>query len=433
MSTLLTSTPGQTPEFAGISHSVKNNGRTLGAGDERTSVLLVDDEEVIIEELAELLDDEGYRAISTTDPFDVMRLLEENPDISVVVSDIRMPGLDGLSLSRKIIETITDRDIGIIVLTGHAGMNEAIQALQVGIEDFLTKPVSADHLLHTVARVAELNRLRAQERDFKTRLEIEVINKTKEAWKLSHDLAQANEQLLLNNSQLESANKLKDEFLGMISHELNTPLNAVIGFSQMIASRFEKAGDGDGVELASLITTSGEHMHRNIQDILLMVSLQAKTFNPLEQNVTTIDLLQSVADRTKEQAETSNIKIKIDMAKDADVLIADAQMLARAVEVLVHNAILFSPNGGEVTLSAVNVGGKIQLSIRDHGPGMSDEKLTRALEMLTQGDGSLTRHHSGMGLGIPLAKGLTEAMGGIFEIKSGPQIGTEAILTFPSV
>ncbi|MDH5189177.1 MAG: HAMP domain-containing histidine kinase, partial [Rhodospirillaceae bacterium] len=202
---------------------------------------------------------------------------------------------------------------------------------------------------------------------------------------------------------------------------------------QMIASRFEKAGDGDGVELASLITTSGEHMHRNIQDILLMVSLQAKTFDPLEQNVTTIDLLQSVADRTKEQAETSNIKIKIDMAKDADVLIADAQMLARAVEVLVHNAILFSPNGGEVTLSAVNVGGKIQLSIRDHGPGMSDEKLTRALEMLTQGDGSLTRHHSGMGLGIPLAKGLTEAMGGIFEIKSGPQIGTEAILTFPSV
>lgn len=413
-----------------ISHSANKDAMGLVTGGEKIGVLLIDDEKTILEELEELLDDEGYRVLLTTDPFAAISLLEKNPDIGVVVSDIRMPGLDGLSLSGKIMQSITDREIGIIVLTGHAGMSEAIQALHIGVEDFLTKPVSSDHLLHTVARVAELNRLRTHERDFKTKLEIEVINKTQEAWKLSKNLAVANERLTINNRQLEKANNLKHEFLGMISHEFNTPLNAIIGFSQMIADRFAKAGDSDGVELSSLITSSGEHMYRNINDILLMVSLQAKTFEPLVQNVATNDLLQSAASRISKIAKESKVNFKIDVAKDAESLIADAQAIARAVDVLVHNAVLFSPDGADVLLSASNDNGCVRILIKDNGPGMSDEKLARALELLVQGDGSLTRHHGGMGLGIPLAKGLTEVMGGTFELKSSSGNGTSAILTF---
>ena len=198
-------------------------------------VLIVDDEPDIVEEVVEQLDDEGFDCVFAYNAAEAMDIVGKDSDIGVIITDIRMPGMDGLEMARKLKdEAGSSRDLYVIVVTGHAGMAEAIEALQLGAEDFLTKPISPNHLVHSVRRAEEMIQLRGNERLFQLHLEQQVQEKTADIRGLADELAEQNALLEKQNQELSIVGKLKDEFLQMMSHELNTPLNAIVGFAQLM-------------------------------------------------------------------------------------------------------------------------------------------------------------------------------------------------------
>ena len=179
---------------------------------ELPSVLIVDDEIDIGEAVVEMLEYEGVTCLSAVSAQAALDLVQSDASIGVVVTDIRMPGMDGLEMARQLKAKLApERDVFIIVVTGHAGMKEAVEALKLGAEDFLTKPISPDHLLHSVRRAGEMVQLRQHERGFQKQLAQEVKIKT-------DDLNEA-------NHKLSAANCIKDQFLSVMGHELRTPLN----------------------------------------------------------------------------------------------------------------------------------------------------------------------------------------------------------------
>ena len=120
----------------------------------------------IAEEIAELLTFDSFMDCEiTVDPFKAMSTVETDQDVSIIITDLKMPGLNGLQLIKKLLDRYNNnRDFAVIVVTGHVGTKEAIKALRLGVMGFITKPISPDHLLHAVGRADETLQLRKLEK-----------------------------------------------------------------------------------------------------------------------------------------------------------------------------------------------------------------------------------------------------------------------------
>ncbi|MEO5374252.1 MAG: response regulator [Alphaproteobacteria bacterium] len=144
-----------------------------GAADPVT-VLVVDDEPEIVEEIVEDLELDGTPTRQATRAMEALEIMAEDESIRIVVSDIRMPHMDGLQFLEEIQRRWPDRLIQVIILTGHAGYDEAVHALRLGAFEFLAKPISLGHLAHVIGRAQEVLRLKEHERNLKEFLVREI-------------------------------------------------------------------------------------------------------------------------------------------------------------------------------------------------------------------------------------------------------------------
>lgn len=162
-----------------------------------TKILIAEDEEATRDELVECLTDDGYECVEAANGEEGLDILRRDKEISIVLSDILMPGKSGLEMiNAALTEIDKDRDLEFIILTGHGGSKEAIDALKLGVMDFLEKPIDLDHLVHVVRRAEELVLLKRVSRDYQAGLEADVQAKTLEIRKLFGNLEIAYEEAL---------------------------------------------------------------------------------------------------------------------------------------------------------------------------------------------------------------------------------------------
>ena len=162
-----------------------------------TKILIVEDEDEIREELVECLTNDGFVCVEASNGEEGLDLLRRDTEISVVLTDIHMPGKSGLEMINSAYSEFgKDRDLEYVILTGHGGSKEAIGALKLGVIDFLEKPLDIDHLLHVVRRAEELVLLKRANRHYKAGLEADVQAKTLENRKLLSNLENAYEEAL---------------------------------------------------------------------------------------------------------------------------------------------------------------------------------------------------------------------------------------------
>jgi PAS domain S-box-containing protein len=232
--------------------------------------------------------------------------------------------------------------------------------------------------------------------------------------------------------QAEIANKMKAAFLAAMSHELKTPLNAVLGFSEII--RDEVLGPGHAVyrDYAADIHKSGARLLAVINDVL--------DVSRLEGGLLTIDArvenFRDIAEQSVKlgRALTPDSRlIEIDMPTDLPPLHVDPRRLAQALGNLLSNALKFTPPGGAIALTAQSASdGGILITVADTGIGMAEETIAAALEPFRQVDGSLARRFEGAGLGLSIAKSLIELHGGSLTIQSAVGEGTSILLALPA-
>lgn len=232
--------------------------------------------------------------------------------------------------------------------------------------------------------------------------------------------------------QATAASRSKSEFLANMSHELRTPLNAIIGFSEALERElFGPVGNPRYREYAEDIHNSGVHLLSLINDILDLSKIEAGHFK-LHEDETELDhVVQSAVRIVRHRAQQANIVLECSLPDPSLVIVADERALKQVLINLVSNAVKFSPDGGEISISGQLTADALRLSVTDRGCGISEDDIPRALTPFTQLDGSLSRQHEGTGLGLPLAKHLTELHGGSLSIESKLGEGTTVHVSLP--
>lgn len=233
-------------------------------------------------------------------------------------------------------------------------------------------------------------------------------------------------------AQAAAANQVKSDFLAKMSHELHTPLNAILGFSEVIAGAVLGPISATYRQYGGDIHASGQHL-LNLVDGILDASMTESGQARLAED--TVDL-QRAADAgleaVRQACNMGGVRTEVRIAEDARLLRADGRLVRRMLGNLIGNAVKFSNPGGIVTVTAQVTGQGLELAVNDTGIGMPPGALAHVFEPFGRGDSFVSRPAAGLGLGLPGTKALIELHGGRIEIESAPGAGTRAVLIFPA-
>ena len=229
------------------------------------------------------------------------------------------------------------------------------------------------------------------------------------------------------------AARAKAAFLAAMSHELKTPLNAVIGFSELILQElFGPIGEPRYRGYIVDIHDNGRRLLAQINDILDLSRIEGRLIE-LEEDAVALKNIVSDACESAVLGKKEAPPIAIDIAAELPLLRADERRMRQIIGHLVSNAVKFTPAKGVVTVSAERASdGGLTISITDTGIGMAPERTALALEPFKQLDSRLSRRFEGVGLGLPLANALVQLHGGKLTIKSALGLGTTVIVSLPA-
>lgn len=242
------------------------------------------------------------------------------------------------------------------------------------------------------------------------------------------------ESLVTAKRNAETASDQKTEFLSRISHEIREPLNAIIGFSDvMIEERFGELDNARYREYLRDINRSGVHMLDLVNDLLDISKIEAGKLDLSYESVDLNLIARETVALLQPQANSQRIIIRTSLSRAVPNVVADVRSIRQIIMNLVSNAIKFSPPNSQVIVSTTyETNGEVGLRIRDTGNGMSEKELKLALEPYTQIANEHAGKNAGTGLGLPLTKALVEANRAYFDLESTPGEGTIAHVQFPS-
>jgi len=233
--------------------------------------------------------------------------------------------------------------------------------------------------------------------------------------------------------EAERANNAKSEFLATMSHEFRTPLNAILGFSEMMrAQYFGPLGSKNYNEYANDIYDSGEHMLELVNDVLDIAAIEAGKRSIVKEVITIDELLKSCIRNVEEAAEQKIINLSVDVAEDLPLLYADRRSTIQVIHNLLSNAIKFTPRDGKVSVSASAADHEIVIKVMDSGIGISADHLPEITEPFIQADADPHYTQEGTGLGLSIVKSLVEAHDGTLNIESEIDKGTTVTVSLPS-
>ena len=262
----------------------------------------------------------------------------------------------------------------------------------------------------------------------------------------ARQLAEAQEQLNRRSSDLaggeflvrhraaEAASRAKSVFLAHMSHELRSPLNAILGFSEVIRDlHFGRETVEKYAEYGGYVHQAGAHLLALIDDILDLAKVEAGRLELQQSRFDLVELLDECARMVRPMAERGNLGFQVIVTTPGLALTADRRRAKQMILNLLSNAIKFSQPGCRVELSAHRTADEATvIDVADTGIGMSEDQITLALEPFGRVEGSAASDPTGSGLGLPIVKHLIEAHGGKLQILSELNRGTIARLVFPA-
>ncbi|WP_442872365.1 ATP-binding protein [Corallococcus sp. NCRR] len=329
------------------------------------------------------------------------------PDL--IVSDVMMPGVNGLQLVQALRTDERTRAIPIILLSARAGEEATIAGLDSGADDYLVKPFSANELIARVNAQLTVARLRQEA--------------------LAAERAHAEEtQRLLEASR--RATRLREETLAVVSHDLRSPLTAIRAATELLQRLPpESEATARARKQADAIRRSVERMNRLIEDLLDLASIDAGTLAIEGRPQPVAELLRDAREIFEPQAAEKGLGFVVEQEPGL-TLWCDRERLLQALGNLLSNALTFTPAGGSLHLRVGSEPGTdaLRFSVADTGPGIAASVRPHLFDRYWHAS---QRRRDGHGLGLSITKGIVESHGGHIWVESAPGQGTIFHFTLP--
>ncbi len=369
---------------------------------DRRTVLLVDDEKDIRDVLAITLGDSGYDVLTAENGHNAMDVYRaQQPPI--VLTDIKMPGMDGIELLRKIKHENPETEV--IMITGHGDMDLAIESLKHQATDFITKPINVDALEISLQRAREKILIRRQLRQYTENLE----------------------KLVKEKSELQDRLSSLGLMIGSISHSIKGLLTGLDGGMYLLQSGLAKKNFKQSDEGWQIVTQMVERIRKMILDILFYAKERDLNIEPVALRPFVEEVAQVIATRASDQGIDFACKVE----PSAGMLEMDAGFVHAALVNILENAVDacvkdHAKTAHHITFSVKTEPDDVIFTIADNGCGMDAEAREKIFTLFFS-----TKGQKGTGLGLFIANNVIKQHGGVIQVESELRKGTRFIVRIP--
>ncbi len=372
----------------------------------RGRILAVDDDVDMVEGLAEVLDTHGYTVQTANNADDAKKIIQDF-DAQVALLDIRLGKTNGLDLISILKEHRPN--IYCVVITGNADKESAITALRNGAYDYMTKPLHPNELFS-------------------------ILDRCLDKFRLEQETQAAFEALQIAKDAAEAATKSQGEFLTTMSKELRSPVNTIIGSSNiLIDEAMPKLGEERYVEHAKAIREGATRLLGIISYAHDLAKAKVGRLELNEEKVDINDLVSTVMRLVQRTMSADDLQMEIEMPENPPMIWGDERQLKQILLNLLTNAVKFTPDKGKIKLTMRQENdGSFSIEVCDTGIGMAPGDIPKALEQFGRIDSQACRDFQGTGLGLPFVVTMAELHGGKLELESELGKGTAATVTLPA-
>ncbi len=352
----------------------------------------------------------GHEVIETDNGLEGIRLAAEvSPDLVLV--DINVPDLDGYEVTLRLRGMRALKGVPIVAITAEG---DRATSLAVGADGFIGKPIQARKFAATIKKF--LGGHRESEKGAKGSQEDVLRERTQ---RIVERLEGRVKDLQEANARLEEMARLRREFLQNVSHELATPMTPVVGYLRLLLG--EELGELTPLQRKCIqsIQRSTTRLRNVVETLLDVSALEAGRMHYYDREYDLGLVVEKAVDRIRAEGDTSRVELMVAAMPELPAR-GDPDKIERAVVHVIDNAIKFTPRGGRVAISCAVDGDALEVRVLDEGPGIEPDERERIMEPFVQVDGSATRAHGGVGLGLAFARRVAEAMGGGIALESAP-------------
>ena len=431
--------------------------------EKKVRILVVDDEESLLAVLSQVLERDGFDVSTAKSAEEALEVFQQDP-FPLVVTDIVMQGMTGIDLLESIKKAHPETQV--IVMTSYASLDTAIMALRSGAYDYLFKPFEDLTVISAAAaRATESIRLTAENKflleklkQVNSELENRINERTAELAQINKSLKMEIESRKLIEIDLTkakenavAANLAKSEFLANMTHEFRTPLNHIIGFTEVVVEKKFGELNKEQEKYLRNVLQSSHHLLTLVTGILDYSKYETGNLKLERSEFQLAPFLQECVSTFREEAAKKNIQMTLDAVDSPGMANADQPKFRQIMYNLLSNALKFTPQNGKVHVEGKEV--KIQsrpglrqsdsistqiikkvdqvvddapdncqrgveVSVSDTGVGLKPDDLRRIFNRFEQIDGSKGRSYAGAGLGLALTKAFVELHGGAIKAES---------------
>lgn len=484
-------------------------------------VLVIDDEQDIRDGSKRILSRMGFDVMTASHGEEGLEIIAEN-DISIVFTDLKMPGIDGLEVLARIQKT--NPEILVIVITGFATVETAIEAMKSGAYDFISKPFEPDQMRIVANRAKEKLELTKETQLLERERQKTLAHLDTEKSRIStiikslpngvvvtnadgevvltnpalnrqlglppekttgghiseyiedealcqlitdisrgkyvdfedipdYELSLSDEKFLRARSQpvigdryeclgsviilenitaLKAMDRLKTEFVAKVSHELRSPLSTIHEQLALVLKDTVEGNDTDDQHILSRAKEKTQTLISLIGDLLDISRIEAESISLEPKSLQIGEVLEGIVSFLSTRAHTKDQKLSLTLPEEPlPEITADPMALESIFGNLITNAITYTPEGGEIRVSAEPAGRNIRVEVQDTGYGIDAKYLNKIFEKFYRVKNENTRYITGTGLGLPIVKGMVDSMGGVINVESAPNEGSRFTVLLP--
>ncbi|MDY7039431.1 MAG: response regulator [Chloroflexota bacterium] len=393
---------------------------------ENARILIIDDEEGMRDFLSFVLETEGYHPLTATGGQEALKLVEQD-NIDAILTDLKMPGMDGIELLRRIREH--DHNAIVVIMTAYASLQSALEAMKYGAYDYLLKPFdNIDTVMATVSRAVERRRLAARNTrllDDLQRANLQLNQRYKDVQKRTVEIEKAYENL-------QALEGLRAQFMARVFRTQLDSLMHIEGHLTLLTGERLGPLSSEQREAIGAAEQRAEELIRLVNDILYLQEADAGQVQFSPQPVSLATVVEKACQSARARAGEQATVLDCDIPEDLPPILGNEARLQHAVIHLLDNAVKSSPPLSRVNVSLKREGKQVRLTIRDQGEGIPDDIMQRIFDHLYQVDSSRQRA-AGLRLGLPVVKHIVDVHGGAIEIASREGKGTTVTLILPNV